>query len=284
MGAWLQGLFLVLAVHPGPEIDFVQVVPAPRFGTVGFERTPKRRRAVILLHGLFVHPISRDNVTKARLHDWQRPGSAATKAFGEYADVYALAYGQDVALDQVVASPILRDNVRYLQEIGYHEIILLGHSAGGLIARHFVEDHPDSGVTRVIQVCSPNGGSSLAPLAVTLRENQRDFVQSLSKDARRKLAEERADKLIPADIEFVCVLGNGQILGDGIVSCRNQWTDDLQKQRIPVVPLPATHYGSVRRAVHCEKLAELLHTPQPRWTPEQVKAAHQKIRGLGDGP
>lgn len=284
MSAWLQGLLLLVAVNPGPDIDFVQVAPAPRPETIGFVRTANQRRAVILLHGLILHPISKENVAKARLDGWQRPDTVAVKKFAEFADVYALAYAQDVALEQVVASPILRDNVRYLQELGYYEIILLGHSAGGLIARHFVEEHPNSGVTRVIQVCSPNGGSGLTQLSLALRENQRDFVSSLSRDFRKKLKEDRSDKVIPPEIEFVCVLGNAQILGDGIVSCRNQWTDDLQRQRIPVVPLPATHYGSLRRAVHCEKIAELLHTPQPRWTHEQVRAAHQKIRGLDDPP
>ena len=49
---------------------------------------------------------------------------------------------------------------------------LVGYSAGALIARYFVEDSPDYGVTKVIQVCAPNGGSGWGKLTAGVRQSQ----------------------------------------------------------------------------------------------------------------
>ena len=52
-----------------------------------------------------------------------------------------------MAGDRIAGSAALADNIRRVRQLGYKEIILLGHSAGGVIVRQFVEDHPDAGVT-----------------------------------------------------------------------------------------------------------------------------------------
>ena len=78
------------------------------------------------------------------------------------------------------------DHVRWrLRQAGYSEVILLGFSAGGVVARQFVEDNPAAGVTRVIQVCAPNLGSPLAKLKSSVGLAQESFLQSLTGQAAR---------------------------------------------------------------------------------------------------
>src|SRR5207244_2414497 len=122
------------------------------------------------------------------------------------ADVFAFAYSQDVPLETVADGPGLRDGVRRLKALGYREIVLVGHSAGGLVARQFVEDYPGAGVTKVVQVCAPNGGSAWAKARMAVRKKQEAFLASLTRKDRRLSLHERAEKRIPADVEFVCVV------------------------------------------------------------------------------
>src|SRR5262249_43539858 len=146
---------------------------------------------VVLLHGLKPHPFSKENVTKAIFHGWQLPDSVLVKQLVKEADVYAFAYAQNASVDEVAESPDLSDAVRRLRLRGYTEIVLIGHSAGGLIARQLVEDNPNVGVSKVIQVCAPNGGSSWASLKM-VRSNQFDFLASLTKETRRKALSDRS--------------------------------------------------------------------------------------------
>src|SRR5207248_10428446 len=116
------------------------------------------------------------------------------------ADLSALAYGQNVAVDEIAASVELAENVGCVRQLGYKEIILVGHSAGGLIVRQLVEDNPKAGVTKVIQVSAPNGGSDLG------KGSSEPFIASLTKQARQACLLRRVDKKIPARVEFVCVV------------------------------------------------------------------------------
>jgi pimeloyl-ACP methyl ester carboxylesterase len=257
------------------DAQFVQVAPVSCDGSEAV-RSPNQERAVVLLHGLYVHPFSKINVTRATLHSWQKPNSLLVKRLSEEADVYALAYAQTVAADCVPAYADLAGHVAHLRALGYRDIVLLGHSAGGLVARTFVEDYPDSGVTKVIQVCAPNGGSGWAVLQA-VRANQIEFLDSLTKGARQRVSGERAGKTIPPDVEFVCVVGTGTIYGDGLVACRCQWPDDLQRQGVPAVPLATTHWFAIRSHKGVELLARLVREPQPRWDAEQVGAARRRL-------
>src|SRR5262249_34835333 len=150
------------------------------------------------------------------------------------ADVFAYSYGQNACLDDVVKGGGLADAVARLRKLGYKEVVLLGHSAGGLLARQFVEDNPDAGVTKVIQVCVPNGGTPSAKLRV--HRTQQVFLDCLTEEGRKACLKARADKRVPPACEFVCVLGNtdGSTDTDGVVPCLCQWTADLQQQCIPV--------------------------------------------------
>jgi pimeloyl-ACP methyl ester carboxylesterase len=273
----LRTLSLLTVLAQPVETQFEQVAPVgkdgPRAG-----RALRHDRAVVLLHGLYVHPFSQTNVTRAQLHSWQKPGSLLVKRLAEEADVFAFAYAQTVPADEVAARSDLGEHVRRLRERGYREVVLLGHSAGGLVAREFVEDCPDAGVTKVIQVCTPNAGSGWA-LVQAVRANQIEFLDSLTKAARQRAAQARAGKKVPPGVEFVCVVGTGTVVGDGLVACRCQWPEDLQQQGVPAVSLVTNHWLAVRGPRGVDLLARLVREPQPRWDGGHVAAARHRLLG-----
>jgi pimeloyl-ACP methyl ester carboxylesterase len=220
-------------------------------------------------------------------------------ALAEHADVYAFAYSQNDSLDAIAAHPALGEHVQALKSAGYRQIVLVGHSAGGLLARQFVEDHPDAGVTKVIQVCSPNGGSSLGRLTVGVCSCQEAFLDSLTKAGRRASLEARKDKRVPEHIEFVCLVGQMNVAweadvgswygdplrlsyagacGDGVVSLESQWPADLQQQGIPARPLCVAHFAAMFTSCVSQRLAELIGAPQPRWSEVEVAAARDSLQ------
>ncbi|MFO0876961.1 MAG: alpha/beta fold hydrolase [Gemmataceae bacterium] len=253
---------------------FVKVGPMP--GPLG--RSPGQERAVVLIHGLGLHLIHKDRTFHAHLRPWQESDSKLVRRLAEDSDVYALAYAQNVAVDTVASSPELARHLKSLQKAGYRQIILIGHSAGGLIARHVVEDNPHLGVTRVIQVCSPNGGSGWAALK-TARAAQMPFLNSLTRSTRDKILETRADKRIPESVAFACVIGSCNLKGDGVVWCRSQWTGDLQQQGIPAYMLKATHWDAMTCSRTPDFLARLVVEPMPRWDSKRVTEARKAYLG-----
>jgi pimeloyl-ACP methyl ester carboxylesterase len=270
----LAGVLLAPAA-PKVESKFEQVAPAP-----GGEpaRTPGRARAVVLIHGYRLH-LRDGSVSRPELRPWQRPGSALVKELADDADVFAFAYGQNVCLTDVIERSRLAEKVALLRKLGYREIVLLGHSAGGLVARQFVEDHPTAGVTKVVQVCSPNGGCFSATL--TVPHSQEAFVRCLTVKGREQCLKERAGVKVPEGVQFVCFVGQGvgNVGGDGVVSCRCQWPADLQKQGIPAVARTVGHREAVRSPTSAHALAELVRKDQPRWRPERVQKARKEILG-----
>src|ERR1035438_4804334 len=150
-------LFCTLALAGAPALESTcqQVAPAPVDGK--WVRSPMQKRAVVLIHGYYFH-FKDKNVPKAQPRPWQAADSSLVKELAKSSDVFVFAYGQNASVDTIVKQSKLSESVAQLRKLGYREIVLVGHSAGGLIARHFVEDHPDSGVTRVVQVCAPNAG------------------------------------------------------------------------------------------------------------------------------
>ena len=273
----LPALIALVLAAPAVETRFVQVAPVPAASSAA--RAPGKERAVILLHGLTIHPFSKENVARATFHDWQAPDSLLVKRLVKDSDVYAFAYSQNAPADEVAASADLAAAVRALRDRGYRQLVLVGHSAGGLIARHLVEDHPDSGVTKVIQVCSPNGGSPLA--TSTVPKSQRVFVECLSVDGRRKCLELRGDKRIPEKVQFVCVIARAKKTSDtdGVVPCGCQWTADLHKQGIPAACVVGGHREVVRDAKFAETLAGLVREKHDRWPAERIAKAKKEIFG-----
>jgi pimeloyl-ACP methyl ester carboxylesterase len=271
-------LACALLAPAGPKVEskFEQVAPAPAGGEPA--RTPGRARAVVLIHGYRLHLHDR-SVGRPEFRPWQRPGSALVQELAAGSDVFAFAYGQNACLADVVERGGLGRAVARLRKLGYREIVLVGHSAGGLIARQFVEDNPGCGVTKVVQVCAPNGGCFSATLKVP--HSQEAFVRCLTVKGREQCLKERAGVSVPDGVQFVCLVGQGvgKVGGDGVVSCRCQWPADLQKQGIPAVGVPVGHREAVRSAKGARALAELVRKEQPRWRPERVRKARQEILG-----
>src|SRR5690242_16045447 len=107
MQATLAVLALVLAAPPFQTL-FVQVAPAIQQGEP-LRRSAHTDRAVILLHGLRIHPFSKTNVTRAELHSWQKPDSILVKRLATQADVFSFAYAQTVPTEEVAERPDLAE-------------------------------------------------------------------------------------------------------------------------------------------------------------------------------
>jgi pimeloyl-ACP methyl ester carboxylesterase len=261
------------AEHPGLEqleTRFIQVHPALVDPTKPV-KSKNHDRAVLLIHGYWLQ-LSKDKVGKAKFKDWQAAGSHLVSALAQESDVFAFAYGQCVGIEEIAQHPSLAAAVAQLKKLGYKDIVLVGHSAGGLVARYFVEDFPKSGVTKVVQVCTPNGGCTYAEIKWTPRI-QRPFLNSLTKAGREQCLRERAGKKIPAGVQFVCIV----TLEDALVPCSCQWTEDLQDQGVPVVRLPVGHRLSVRKASEVKKIAQVVRGDYPRWDAEAVAAARKLL-------
>jgi pimeloyl-ACP methyl ester carboxylesterase len=270
---------VLLGQEPAVETKFVQVAPAPPANVAPPVRTPFQRRAVVLLHGLQPHPISNSNPLHAELSGWEEAGSPLVKVVRKDADVFAFGYAQNRPVEDVARDVALRWHVASLRRAGYAEVVLVGYSAGALVARYAVEDCPECGVTKVIQVCAPNGGSSWGKFTAGVRQSQEPFLESLTKESRRAAMRDRSDKRIPPGVEFVCVVGAFGKVGDGLVRADCQWTKDLQEQGVPAYLLHTPHVGAMRSKTVTTKLDELIREPQPRWPPNQVEAARAKVLG-----
>ena len=290
--------FLLAAVVSIPSIDTKYAQVAPELKAKSFERSADEDRAVVLVQGLYPHPFSDSNVARAMWQDWQEPDSELVQTLGRESDVYSLAYAQHVPVHQIAQAARLKEKVARLRKLGYTEIVLVGHSAGGLIARQFVEDHPEAGVTKVVQVCSPNGGSMLGHAEISVRQSQEVFLTSLTKSNREQMLAERSEKRIPEHVQFVCLVGHQEcrfdfdlscryfsfrpsadVRGDWIVTSCNQWTRDLQEQGIPVVPVKACHLWVVQQERGIKEIHRLVREEQPRWTPARVNAARRLVLG-----
>src|SRR5579859_6205133 len=151
----------MIGVWEPPQTRCEEVAPAVAEAKE-FVRSPDRERAVLLIHGLTLRPLNKDAGKKAVFRAWQLADSPLVKKLAKDADVYAFAYAQTAAADEIPEIADLGVWVERLRKLGYKEIVLIGYSAGGVIAREFVEDNPDIGVTKVIQVCAPNEGSGWA--------------------------------------------------------------------------------------------------------------------------
>jgi hypothetical protein len=256
---------------------FIQVQPVPSDEN-GLKRSAEQTRAVILIHGLQVHPISNLQVNKAAFKSWQKPHSIMADALAAEADVFAFAYSENATLEEIVSASALRDDVAKLRELGYWQIVLVGHSAGGLVARHFVEDYPDAGVTKVVQICTPNTGASFANMDGGVRKNQRPFLHCLTKEGRAVCLLDRAGKKIPPSVQFVCVIGDGMGSGDFLVSNASQWSKDLQDQGIPAVALHTTHFTVMHSKAQAQKIAEVVRENTPRWNEIQVASMRKSLK------
>ena len=250
------------------ETIFERVAPAD-----AATRTRSGTRAVVLIHGLRAHPFSARNTRTAFLHDWQRADSTMVAELAPHADVYSFAYGQNGSISDVARSPGFASSIAALSDAGYTEVVLLGHSSGAVISREFVEEFPDAGVTKVVQVSPPNAGSYLIHVTPDFHGTQNAFLSSILPDGRVT----PADRKIPDAVEMVVVIGDGFGIGDLAVRDEFQWPPDLQAQGIPALQLRTTHFTAMRSRRIVRQLVKLVTEPQPRWTKEQVDAARQDM-------
>jgi pimeloyl-ACP methyl ester carboxylesterase len=271
----LMLLALLQPAAPTAKVEYLFAKVAPT-NTPG--RSKGQERAIVLIHGLGLFPLNKDKVITPALRTWQKSESILVKELAKQADVYALAYSQTAAVEKVHEETKLAKRIKSLKDDGYKEIILVGHSAGGLVARHFVEDHRDSPVTKVIQVCAPNTGSSLAAFKAA-REGQIAYLASLSITARTAILLKRKETTIPAGVEFACVICSLRLGTDGVVSTKAQWSEDLQKQGIPAHLLHSPHWDVMKTRSGAEFVSKVIRDAQPRWKDEQVKAARKKYLG-----
>jgi len=277
MASWLPTLCMCLCGVVPVDTRFVQVAPALGRTEDGvIARSTGQGRAVVLIEGLNLHLLHHDHAARAELRPWQQPGSVLVRALAPEGDVFSFTYAQTAPVNDIAEMPTLGDSVRRLHEAGYNEVVLVGFSAGAVVARQFVEDNPQAGVGLVIQVCAPNVGSGLARIKA-LGAVQEPFLQSLTKQARSRVLQERRGKRIPEQVEFVCVVGDGLIFGDGVVTTRSQWSEDLQAQGIPAVPLRTEHWEAVRGAHASQVIASLVRERHPRWDAAQVAAMRQRL-------
>ncbi|MFM7149329.1 MAG: esterase/lipase family protein [Gemmataceae bacterium] len=258
------------------ELETLFVRVAPPMGND--KKKPARSTAVVLLHGLNLHFFNKEKTFHPELRPWQKEDSLLVERLGEQFDVWSLSYGQNLSLEAIASHPRLLGHFRTLKQQGYTQIILIGHSAGGVIARLIVEDHPQLGISKVVQVCAPNKGSALAALK-TARASQIPFLVSLTRSNREKEAESRSKKLIPSNVEFACVVGSINLKGDGVVFSRSQWSADLQGQGIPAFLVKTTHWDAMFSTRCVDLLVKLLETPLPRWDSGKVVETRRQILG-----
>lgn len=239
----------------------------------------EKTRAVVLIPGLFIHAV---RPSKAEIPDrrpWQEPKSELVKALAPDFDVFAFGYSQTVAVDEVAKSRSLKDAVAQLRKAGYKEIVLIGHSAGGVIARQFAEANPDAGVTKVIAVAAPFAGVELANLKVGYPKVQAPFVQSLAPNVRTEAV--KANKCVPCGgVPLACVVCKLKLVDtDGLVSTRSQWPDDLQKAGVPIVTSSASHFMVMANPTAAKAIAELAREKLSRWSSDETDTARKVIYG-----
>jgi pimeloyl-ACP methyl ester carboxylesterase len=271
---------VVMLVAPATTLptDVWQVAPETTGRPFWVQNAGRKERAVLLIPGLKIHPLRPTRVTRPELHDWQEPRSELVKALARDFDVFAFGYAQTAAVDVVAHTPGLRETVGQLRRAGYEEVVLIGHSAGGIVARQFAESYPDAGVTRVVQVATPNVGSDLAAFFKTgYPKSQASFVQSLAPAVRAE-AVRRSRSLFSPRVELVCVVCKVRgIDGDGLVHLMSQWPDDLQQQGIPAAVAPVSHFDAMKAAASVRLIAELAGARLTRWSPEQVGTARKVL-------
>ena len=239
----------------------------------------EKARAVVLLAGLFIHPVRPAKASQPWLRDWQEPKSDLVKALAPDSDVFSFAYAQTAALDEVAKSAGMRDAIAGLRKAGYKEIVLVGHSAGGVIARQFVENYPAAGVTKVVAVAAPFAGVELATVKVGYPKVQAPFVQSLGPPARAEVAKANKNAL-GKDVSFACVVCKLWLVEtDGLVATRSQWPDDLQRSGVPIVHSSAHHFVVMQNTAAIKAIAELAREKLVRWSPEETERARKALFG-----
>jgi hypothetical protein len=242
--------------------------------------TPSEKaRAVVLIPGLHVHPLKPTKATIPERRPWQGPKSELVKALAQDSDVFAFGYSQNVPVDEIAVSAGLRDAVARLRKAGYKEVVLVGHSAGGVIARQFAEQFPDAGVTKVVAVSAPFAGAEAATFKIGYPKVQAPFVKSLTPEARTEAVKTNKQPL-GKDVQIACVVCKlKHVETDGLVFVRSQWPEDLQRFGIPIALAAVNHWEAMQSPTSVKTIAELVREKLIRWSPEEVEKARKILFG-----
>lgn len=255
--------------------EFRPVAPQMLIQAYGQDNFKRKERAAILIHGMKLFPFRPQRANIAELHEWQVPESELPRLLGPDFDVFGFGYAQTVPVDAIAHAPGLRQAVAQLRRTGYSEIVLIGHSCGGLIARQFIEAYPDTGVTKVIQVAAPNLGSDLAVMKTGYHRVQASMVESCIPAVRQSIVQKNR-RLIPPKIEFATVVCKVPGFdGDVLVWMDAAWPEDLQRQGIPATLVGINHFDAMKGAVSVKVIGELAREKLIRWSPEQVEQARK---------
>jgi Alpha/beta hydrolase family len=267
---------LGLALAATLPTDVRRVSPVPTGSWLGVGQ--RKDRAVILIHGLKLYPLRPEKVEQAVPHDWQEAGSQLVVALAKDADVFAFSFAQTLPVDLVAHAPALRGAVKRFNDAGYREVVIVGHSAGGVVARLFAENYPD-GLTKVILVAAPHAGTEVAKTTVGYPKCQAPFVHSLSPEVRGAVNRQNK-RSIPPRVQVVSVVSKLRgIEADGLLSVGTQWPPLLQQQGIPAVLAYDSHWTVLRTPAGVKAVAGLVRDPLVRWTPEQVQVARAVLFG-----
>lgn len=262
--------------HAAIPTDFWQISPEP-YGVTRAIRKSKPR-AIVLIHGLMIHPLNGDRAKTPNPHPWQHPTGSLVQGLAPDFDVFGFSYAQTQPIDEPGFLTGLLLGVRVLKSVGYREIILVGHSAGGIIARNFIEQYPTAGVTKVLTVAAPHRGSGLARIPFGVPTTQWPFIRSLAPSARESAT--RTYPPLPAGVEFCCVVCKLRHLStDTVVATDSQWPEDLQMQGIPAVVVPVSHMEGVRDEQAVKAIGDLARGKVIRWSRESVMQARSILFG-----
>jgi pimeloyl-ACP methyl ester carboxylesterase len=268
----------IVAVFAAPAADLPtelwQLAPEPKGKPILLNNPRSKDRALLLIPGLKFHPLKPSLSTRPELHNWQEPNSELVRTLAKDFDVYGFGYAQTVPLDAVAQSAGLREAVERIQKAGYKEIVLVGHSAGGVIARLFVENHPNAGVTKVVTVAAPHTGAELANLKVGYSRTQAQFIQSLAPEART----ESGFSKIGEKVEVACVVCKlKRIDADGLVNIASQWPTECQKNGVPAVLVQINHFEAMLKPESVKVIAEVAREKLTRWSAEEVEKAKKVL-------
>jgi pimeloyl-ACP methyl ester carboxylesterase len=263
----------LLSFGANVPVEVWQVAPDLKGKPIQEELRKTKTRAVVLIPGLKLHPVRPALAARPEMHKWQQPRGELVRALAEDFDVFALGYAQTVPVDVVARAPALRAAVELLEKADYREIILIGHSAGGVLARLFVATYPKTGVTKVITTASPHAGALLARLPFGYPKIQAPFVQSLTPEARQALA--RPVDVDPNQpIEMVCVVARlPRLFSDGLVDVDSQWPPECRAAGVPVVVVEINHFEVLMHPASVHVVARLAREKLRRWTPQEVEQA-----------
>lgn len=267
----------LLSIGIDVPVEMWQVAPDLQGKPAREELRKTKERAVLLIPGLKLHPVRPALAACPEMHRWQQPRGELVRALAPDFDVFALGYAQTVPVDVVARAPALRAAVGLLEKAGYREIVLIGHSAGGVLARLFVSTYPRTGVTKVITTAAPHAGALLARLPFGYPKLQAPFVQSLTPEARRALARP-VDSDPQKPMEMVCVVARlPKLLSDGLVEVDSQWPPECRAAGVPAVVVEINHFEVLMHPSSVREVARLAREKLRRWTPEEVEKAMQLL-------